>query len=311
MPNDPSNTFIAHKAISLCEDLSGSEKRVAAAIIDHFNRKTGQCDPGLEKIAVLVCVSRRTVIRAVGSLVEKGYLCRLRHGGKFHRNQYEPDWDRFRAIEAQWNARRSKKVNKSEAPELSPSERQSCHVGGDIDVTQTLPRNSSKETLVVQQPARESCTAASVVTSVGLSKEVSRKESYVTANARFHVKSANSSDAAYDAAERRWNELLMTQVKAAPDIFANLIVAIDADLQHATTERELRKRGSGLPFLLNELDRRLPLGGAARAIAPARSTVPSGQRGASSNSDREGSPASSDFQSLKSLKSEPKEEPKQ
>ena len=46
----PSNTFIAFKAISLADDLSGTEKRVAAAIIDHFNRKTAQCDlrPGTD-----------------------------------------------------------------------------------------------------------------------------------------------------------------------------------------------------------------------------------------------------------------------
>ena len=96
----PSDTLIAHKAISLCEDLSGSEKRIAAAIVDHFNRKTGQCDPGLARIASLVGVSERTVIRAVAGLSKKGYIRRLRHGGKFHRNQYEPDWERFRAMEA-------------------------------------------------------------------------------------------------------------------------------------------------------------------------------------------------------------------
>ena len=43
----PSDSLLAHKAINLSDDLSGSEKRVAAAIIDHYNRKTGQCDPGL------------------------------------------------------------------------------------------------------------------------------------------------------------------------------------------------------------------------------------------------------------------------
>jgi DNA-binding MurR/RpiR family transcriptional regulator len=65
MQTGPSDTFVAHKAISLAEDLTGTEKRVAATIIDHFNRKTGRCDPALGSIARLLGVSRRTVIRAV------------------------------------------------------------------------------------------------------------------------------------------------------------------------------------------------------------------------------------------------------
>jgi hypothetical protein len=61
MQTGPSDTFVAHKAISLAEDLTGTEKRVAATIIDHFNRKTGRCDPALGSIARLLGVSRRTV----------------------------------------------------------------------------------------------------------------------------------------------------------------------------------------------------------------------------------------------------------
>jgi GTP-sensing pleiotropic transcriptional regulator CodY len=62
------NTLIAHKAISLASELSNSERRVAAAIIDHFNRRTGQCDPSLDCIAELIGMSRRTAIRATGRL---------------------------------------------------------------------------------------------------------------------------------------------------------------------------------------------------------------------------------------------------
>src|SRR5216684_2277831 len=66
MQTGPSDTFVAHKAISLAEDLTGTEKRVAATIIDHFNRKTGRCDPALGSIARLLGLGRRTIIRAVG-----------------------------------------------------------------------------------------------------------------------------------------------------------------------------------------------------------------------------------------------------
>jgi hypothetical protein len=53
--------LIAHKVLSLDAELSGTEKRVAAVLIDSFNRKTGQCDPGLNRIASLLSLDRRTV----------------------------------------------------------------------------------------------------------------------------------------------------------------------------------------------------------------------------------------------------------
>src|SRR6185503_11113335 len=111
------------------------------------------------------------------------------------------------------------------------------------------------------------------------------------ANERFHVKSTSSQNAANDAAERRWNVSMMKQFKAVPDVFAIFIDAIDADLHRATTEKELHKPGSGLPFLLGELDRRVPLSGVSGASAN-KTTVPSGDPTPAGNSDREGSPAS-------------------
>jgi len=137
MQTGPSDTFVAHKAISLAEDLTGTEKRVAATIIDHFNRKTGRCDPALGSIARLLGVSRRTVIRAVGSLVLKGYIRKTRHGGYFHRNSYEPIWSRFHTNAAKWTEQRAAASRRLKTTDMSPLERQAWHPGGDTDVTQT------------------------------------------------------------------------------------------------------------------------------------------------------------------------------
>jgi hypothetical protein len=101
----------------------------------------------------------------------------------------------------------------------------------------------------------------------------------------------------------------MKQFRAAPDVFGDLLEAIDPELSKATTDAELKKRGSGIHFLLQELDRRARLKAAKATVD--KSTVPSGEAIAARNSDRKGSPASADFQSLNSLKSEPKHEPKQ
>jgi hypothetical protein len=77
----PLDTTIAHKMINLMPELSGTDKRVTGTIIDNFNRKTGQCDPGLERIAWLVGVTRRQVIRSLSKIVRTGILRTARHGG--------------------------------------------------------------------------------------------------------------------------------------------------------------------------------------------------------------------------------------
>ena len=69
---------------------------------------------------------------------------------------------------------------------------------------------------------------------------------------------------------------------------AGLIDAIDLDLASRTTDAELRKPGSGVTFLLMELDRRVPLAVAARNGPSYKSTVPSGDVARAGNSDREG-----------------------
>jgi hypothetical protein len=300
MQTGPSDTFVAHKAISLAEDLTGTEKRVAATIIDHFNRKTGRCDPALGSIARLLGLSRRTIIRAVGSLELKGYIRKTRHGGYFHRNSYEPIWSRFRTNAAKWTEQRAAS-QRSRMTGTSPLGRQAWHLGGDTDVTQTCTNNSLKKTLAVEGSGAQTRTSSSPATSEGLGNEANRKAAYPIVQPRFHVKSSRSHVAARDAAERRWNEALTRQFAAAPDIFVSLIDAIDPELQSTATDAELRRPGSGISFLLMELDRRVPLVD-ARNSSLDKSTVPSGDVDASGNSDREGSAVSSDLQSLNTTK---------
>ena len=185
------------------------------------------------------------------------------------------------------------KTIQESATDLSPLQRQSCHVSGDADVTQTSSRNSLNETLAVDATRRPR-TSNSLIADQGLSRDVKSNGSHGIASERFHVKSTSSKNAAYDAAERRWNNSLMKQFKAAPDVFAGLIDAIDPDLHRATTDLEVRQPGSGLAFLLSELDRRVPLG----REPSNKSAVPSGDIARAGNSDREGSAVSTDFPSL-------------
>jgi hypothetical protein len=304
-----SDPLLALKMLLLCENLTLAERRVGAALIDHRNHRTGRCDPGLETLSRELCIGRRTVIRANAGLEKKGLLRKLRHGGYFHRNGYEFNWEQFRDLHATWERHRESVRRKHSRQDLSPCGRQTHHLDGGNEDTQTCLSNQSKETYVAAQPQQHTRRDHFSEPSKGTDEVTRRSDAKSVVNERFHVKPANSRDAARDAAERRWNDALTKQFIAAPEVFANLVEAIDVELSTATTDAELRKRGSGIHFLLRELDRRCPL--TANNRAADKSTAPSGEVRASDNSDREGSPARSHFQSLNRLKSEPKHEAKE
>lgn len=58
----------AYMALTLVAGLSGNDRRVAGAILDHFNKKTGQCDPSGAGLAALLDINRKTVIDATARL---------------------------------------------------------------------------------------------------------------------------------------------------------------------------------------------------------------------------------------------------
>jgi hypothetical protein len=295
-----SDPLMALKMLLLCEDLTLAERRVGAALIDHRNHRTGRCDPGLETLSRELCIGRRTVIRANAGLEKKGLLRKRRHGGYFHRNGYEFNWERFRDLHVAWERHRESVRRKHSRQNLSPCGSQAHHPEGDRETTQTCLSNQSKETYVAAQPQQH--TQRGHFSEPSKSTEEVARSSYAKSgvNGRFHVKTANSRDAARDAAERRWNESLTEQFRAAPDVFGDLVEAIDGELSHQATDAELRKRGSGIHFLLHKLDRRVRLKAGKATVD--KSTVPSGEVSDAGNSDREGSAVSAGFPSLNSTK---------
>lgn len=245
--------LLAFKAICLNETLTGSEKRVAAAILDHFNREDGQCDPSLGTVADLLGISERTVIRAAKKLDALSILKKFRHGGRFHRNQYEPNWDEYPRADVRWNARRQERRGMHQQ-KLSPLQGHGCRFAGDKNVNQTFPSNLSIETfasggVVSSQPASNKLLSCK-----GLAKEEECPST--SRNVMLHVKQTPSRIAAHDSAERRWNVELQDRYRDDPDNFARIIEAIDEELQEGVTQEEMRRRGAGLPHLLSELLRR-------------------------------------------------------
>ena len=60
-------------------------------------------------------------------------------------------------------------------------------------------------------------------------------------------------EAARASAERRWSQELNYQYSATPEIYGKIIDAIDLQIQSAATEAEMKRRGGGLAYILNQL----------------------------------------------------------
>jgi predicted transcriptional regulator len=269
----PINTLMVHKAINLATELSNSEKRVAGALIDHYNRRTGQCDPSLDCIAELIGMSRRTVIRAIARLQKLGFIRRVRHGGKFHRNRYEPVWSRFVQVEAEWNGRRNIRRARFGAPKASPCPSQPRHDAGDTADTQTSSNNLLKETLVESALSDQVRPSNVSIYQRGSSRKADPANSSSSFRCIGRSGIASSATASRDAAERRWNVELLSRYGGRPSLYGHIVEAVDADLISATTDAELGRRGSGLSYLMDEL---LARDAALKALAVNRDDDPGG-----------------------------------
>jgi hypothetical protein len=203
----------------------------------------------------LIGVVRRTVIRGTQKAERLRFLNKVRHGGKFHRNSYQPNWARFREAEEQWKARKRTKHWKSDATEMSP-----CVVPergplvGDNAGTQTILNNHSHLT---SAGARQSEIAGA---HEGREAPGHPRKRYVAVNSPPRpVRGSGmrafdaSKAAARVGAERRWNKALTDRFSASPDKYATVIAALDQDLQNAATEAELTRPGNGLALIVVQL----------------------------------------------------------
>jgi len=252
MPNGPSDSLIAFKIICLCDDLSPTTRRVAAALVEHFNRRTGLCDPSLARLAALLGVDRRTVIRAVRELTKKGYVVRTRHGGYNHRNSYAPCWAFFRKKQDLWRSHWGIVGLRRSAQFMSHLKRQSCHVREGKLVDQTSSNNITEKTY----PKVGS-------NSIGASNSPRPRSADQDQRAVFdlpptfripRVTTPSSAEAAVDSAERRWAAELTNMLASNPRLFGEVLDAITAQMKSDATAAEVRKPGSGLRLIIQQLD---------------------------------------------------------
>lgn len=270
--NEPArdgDMLLAFKALALADSLTDAARRVGAAIIDHFNRKTGQCDPSVEGLSRMLGLSRATVLRATALLHDAGLILKTSHGGHSHRCGYAPQWSVFRRMDAAWAGARRARADKRNVASVRPSESHRCDVERLTDETQTCPKNISYKPVTAEQAETRRPEAAPALVlrapeeSPGKGREKARaagqrKPAQRPANpAQRHMLlpiagGTAHAQAARDAAERRWLTALQGM---GPAVMAAACDWIDPARQAEATEAEMRTRGGGLAHVLNQIRR--------------------------------------------------------
>ena len=133
---------IAYKAIGFAPGLSGDIKTVGIVILSHFNAKTGQCDPGTERLMAKAQVSRRTVINATNELDKRGLIAKIQHGGNGFRSSYQPNWTRLREIVL---VLESEESEPEIVQNLAHTQCKNLHIDSANSCTLTQLRNSPKK----------------------------------------------------------------------------------------------------------------------------------------------------------------------
>jgi predicted transcriptional regulator len=229
----PLDTLLAIKMLGLIPALNANDRRVAVAIVEHFDRKKGRCDPGMKRIASLLGISTRTVIRSVQKLHRLGLIRRVRHGGRYNQNAYEPAWSRFQEDEKQWRTKFREDSNRRKAKELSLTSCQQSQLPGDKVVEQTCSTNLSELTYVGGHPNKQ------------LKRERNERDSIPTR--------MTPRDAARDAAERRWMQQLNERFSRTPITYGEIIQAVTDEIRAEATEHELHRPGTGLRWVVARL----------------------------------------------------------
>ncbi|PDS79156.1 hypothetical protein [Rhizobium sp. L43] len=98
---------IAYKALCIANGLNNTERLVAAAILSHYSKRDGRCDPGIDRLARMLSIDERSVRRATNAICSErcGLFVKKSHGGMSGRASYIPQWDNFREIVTDWDRR--------------------------------------------------------------------------------------------------------------------------------------------------------------------------------------------------------------
>jgi hypothetical protein len=273
---EPLDILFAQKTLLLFPGLSSAARTIGGAILDHFNKRTGQCDPGIDRLGKLTGLSRRAVIRAIDELGSEtvGLFHRARHGGKSHRNAYTPNFDAFRLFVTAWDermrtgacsditakyARKSKSKKSKKADERCQKRHleqcQKEHLGSVRNGTQTLLINPSKKTRRNTPDLKTlPSTPEQADKTNGLWKEGNRRNRQsLPTQVKPSGKDTSAANASRNAAHKRISEHFRSSNGfEAWKRFCELATDGNPTYEQAVSA-ETRKRGAGVAIMRNHL----------------------------------------------------------
>jgi hypothetical protein len=252
VPSKSYDIISALKAIAL-SPASSAAHRVAGALLDHFNRKTGQCDPSVERLAWLLEIDTKTVKTATSQLCALGLFKKSSHGGYGHRASYSPQWQEYNRLMDAWQAKMKSKTTRANGVKTPPSDdgengaetpsstgRKHPFKGGE-NAPQTYSSNQSNK------PTRPSSPPNSVAENVVPMR--SARPSYGLRRGR-EGQSPSHSQVAREQAAKRWNNDMMSRCGMAYGKFVDWVSPEAGDM---ATDAEMRRRGAGAALLCEQM----------------------------------------------------------
>lgn len=239
---------IAYKAIALVRGLSGDAKSVGAVILSHFNVKTGQCDPGTDRIATKAGISTRNVVKATNALHQSGLVVKTRHGGNGFRSSYQPNWEKLKAIVEAFERSddATEIVNKRASTKCT-----NVHLDNEQTFTLTHIRNSPKKLTDSDgavgddqsKPASPQSAAVSAERVSGLVKGSLRRP---RAACRVPPSVATATAEASDR--------LAAQIENLGETMRTMLaLVVDEATRQAAIIEEQKRQGAGLPYLIDRV----------------------------------------------------------
>ena len=266
--------LFGYKAIALVPGLSGTDRQIAAAILDHYSRKTGRCHPSNDRLAKLCEVNERTVRKATEVLCQgpDALFEKVAYAGRAGCTEYIPNWSRFHDFVSEWSRKMSGQSRSGRVEEcgpigpdkddkcgpFDPEMRPICSGNAAQTGRQTSIYNQSPEPIRtvgasgnVRADERKHASEARPISQIGDRDRLSKQQEPRVIYPQGKVaERASHGDAAMDAALRRINAALMALGVAA---YSDALERMTESDQAEAAAAEMRRRGDGLHVLFKRL----------------------------------------------------------
>lgn len=235
------------KAIALHPELTSASKIVGAIVLDHYNKRTGQCDPSIDRLTRLSGLNKSSVIRAIKELQKHGLIRKISHGGGHERNKYMPCFREFYQADEKWRGAMKRKndwsphnssrtdtvLSMPDSAELQPQGSQNCNISmRNVPTSDVVKKRNKPISITNTENLEDNCVLFSVpqgnVVQLDRNSKIAR--------------------AAFNRAETR----LTAQINKHPKssfIWSNCSKKIHDE----AARLEMKCRGKGIEFLISEL----------------------------------------------------------